>query len=260
MNVMELGVLFVRYSELRKDLKVMFLHEHPELKNEVVIQWALKAAQIRNMVGEKTEAGLKLFAALELSLEIENYALAQQAVSLITEILLDPEIDDKRWIDIAVSLQHVSKAENGSYNKSVVKIIDYTVHRIEANACEFSRCWEILMNTAETLKFLRKNAVGGLLDSLLSKNPKIVMLSMLYLGILRVEGVDTTAAIEPIRCIKNQSSVSSPNFQIAIGSLAMLGDSVAQEVRNTYMMMSGKQDVQEFNLECIGITLSELIA
>lgn len=79
MNLMDVGVLMVKYSVLPDSGKKAFLREHPELKNPGMARWALTAATLRGAMGDDEAAERYSRAARDLARELGDYQLAAEA-------------------------------------------------------------------------------------------------------------------------------------------------------------------------------------
>lgn len=84
--------------------------------------------------------------------------------------------------------------------------------------------WNRSLDAVEYLKRMGPSAVDGLIDTLHSNDDNLVMLAMLYLGILKDEGMPSaTRAIDTIYDVTGPDI--SDTMAIAMNtSLAMLGD------------------------------------
>ena len=113
-------------------------------------------------------------------------------------------------------------------------IVIETISQIEQAKDDPQKCWDITLQSADTLHFYNQQSIDDLIQLLLNHNRKVVVLSMLFLGMLNDMGLNATEAIEPIR----QAAAHQPSHIIVVTTgiaLAMLGHPDAVQAMATFM-------------------------
>lgn len=82
-TIMELGVLFAQFSMLPDSQKGDFIRQHPEIKSEGLVDWALMAADLRERMGEPEAKQRLLNAALYVATVMGDRARQARAREML---------------------------------------------------------------------------------------------------------------------------------------------------------------------------------
>jgi hypothetical protein len=129
---------------------------------------------------------------------------------------------------------------------STKAIVLQAIRQMEQAKDDSQKCWAITLQNVDILYSYGEPSIDNLISLLPSRDQKIVILAILYLGILNDAGLNGTKAIGPIRStLNNQNSLM---MSVTCGlALAMLGDADHVQAMKNFMKNANIPTVREFN-------------
>ena len=95
LTLMQIGALMAQFSTVPDSARAAFLRQHPEIRSDAVVDWALTAARLRGQVGEPEAQHRYASAALYIATDLGDGERQAAAQALLAERLSDNQPENE---------------------------------------------------------------------------------------------------------------------------------------------------------------------